>query len=603
LYVPEEPLRPLAKGSALGQWRLEVTDSRAGEVGDILEWQMQLTFAPTNPPAHRLTSGVPFTTNVLGEGVTYFIVEVPPEVYATTNTLVSVTGGPLNLLYSQTGLPDGFQTDDYLLLSGVIDTPQSSLLLTNVLPQLQPGQRYYLGVQNPIPGLATTFTVQVDFGLPLTALTNNVPFQGTNPNRGLIDYYSFNVTPDALGVRFSVSNLNGDVNLVVRRAPDFPTRTVFDYASTNTGILPESVQIDPFSNPVPLAPGLWYLGVYPSDPNPTNQISYTILAQELVGNTTPITNGVPLAAAITNAGVIEYYYLDITNTVESVTFAVTNVIGDVDLYVRKGLPLPGPSSFQYASTNSGNADELIALQAIRNSDLQSPGRWYLAVIPRDPVPVSYTVVAKYQEPDTNIRFLLDSVPDIASATVGPTNLLYRFDVPPDSTTRIIFEIYGLTGDADLLVSKDLPPDQSPTVLFSIKPGLQNELVVAADDRFPQLGGEWYVQVRFPGALTNAVECTVRAATRQNGLLVSAAPLVMTYSDPTAAGQTPIIQWNSVPGELYQVQSTPNLSLNPLVWTPVISPAVMPGEQGLALIPFANPTFPTFYYRVIQLPNP
>ncbi len=603
LYVPEEPLRPLAKGSALGQWRLEVTDSRAGEIGDILEWQMQLTFAPTNPPAYRLTSGVPFTTNVVGEGVTYFIVEVPPEVYATTNTLVSVTGGPLNLLYSQTGLPDGFQTDDYLLLSDVIDTPQSSLLLTNVLPQLRPGQRYYLGVQNPIPGLATTFTVQVDFGLPLTALTNNVPFQGTNPNRGLIDYYSFNVTPDALGVRFSVSNLNGDVNLVVRRAPDFPTRTVYDYASTNTGILPESVQIDPFSEPVPLTPGLWYLGVYPSDPNPTNLLSYTILAQELVGNTTPITNGVPLATGITNVGVIEYYYLDITNAVESVTFAVTNVVGDVDLYVRKGLPLPGPSSFAYASTNSGNADELIVLQANRNADLQSPGRWYLAVIPRDPVPVSYTVVAKYQEPDANIRFLLDSVPDVAAAAAGPTNFLYRFDVPNDSTTRILFEIYGLTGDADLLVSKDLPPDQSPTVLSSIKPGLQNELVVAADDRFPQLGGEWFVQVRFPGAFTNAVECTVRAATRQDGLLISGAPLVMTYSDPTAAGQTPIIQWNAVPGELYQVQSTPDLSLSPLVWTPVISPAVMPGEQGLALIPFANPTFPTFYYRVIQLPNP
>jgi subtilisin-like proprotein convertase family protein len=603
LYVPEEPLRPLAKGSALGQWRLEVTDSRAGEIGNILEWQMQLTFAPTNPPAYRLKSGVPFTTNVIGDALTYFIVEVPPEVYATTNTLVSVTGGPLNLLYSQTGLPDGFQADDYTLLAGVVDAPQSSLLLTNVLPELQPGQRYYLGVQNAIPGQTTTFTIQVDFGLPLTPLTNNVPFRGTNPNRGLIDYYSFNVTPEALGVRFSVSNLSGDVNLVVQRSPNFPTRTVFDYASTNTGVVPESVQIDPFSVPVTLTPGLWYLGVYPADPNPTNQLNYTIMAQAVVGNTTPITNGVPIATSITNAGLIEYYYLDITNAVESVTFALTNIAGNVDLYVRKGLPLPGPSSFEYASTNSGNVDEVIVLQANRNMDLQSPGRWFLAAIPRGPVPVSYSVVAKFQEADSNIRILVDSVPDLVSVATGPTNLLYRFDVPPDSTTRIIFEIYGLTGDADLLVSKDLPPDQSPAVLSSIKPRLQNELVVASTDRFPQLGGEWYVQVRFPGVLTNSVECTVRAATRQDGLLVSGAPLVMTYSDPTAAGQTPIIQWNAVPGELYQVQSTPDLSSNPLVWAPVISPAVMPGEQGLALIPFANPTFPTFYYRVIQLPNP
>lgn len=610
IYVPEEPLRPLAKGSAVGQWRLEVTDSRAGEVGEILKWQMELTFAPTNPPAYRLTQGVPFTTNVSGSGITYFIVEVPPEVYAATNSLVSVTGGPLNLLYSQTGLPDGLQTDDYYLLNGVQDVEQSATLLTNVLPQLRPGQRYYLGVRNALPGQNNDFTIRVDFGLPITVLTNDVAVTATNSNQGMMDYYSFDVSPDALGVRFSVSNLTGDVNLVVRQAPNLPTRNTFDYASTNVGLTAESIEIDPLSVPLALTPGTWYLGVYPSDPNPTNRLVYTIHALEVFANVAALSNAIPVNGGLTNNGVIDYYYIDITNQVSSLALSLTNLSGNVDLFVRAGLPLPTADSFDFASTNAGTADEVILLSGDRTPQLLNPGRWFLAVVPRDPLPVTYTVLANFTLPDTNVRFLIDSVPQPESVVGGPTNLLYRFEVPFDFTSRILFELYGLDGDADLFVSKDMPPDQSATVLRNIKPGVANEVIVATDAQFPQMGGTWFVQVRLPAATTNAVAFTVRAASRQNGLLVSDIPTVITYNFPTAAGQTPFITWNAVPGELYQVQTTPDLSATPLVWRPEVPPAVVTGESGLALIPFAPMNVTTnylssgtIYYRVIQIPNP
>ncbi len=604
LYVPEEPLRPLASGPALGQWSLEVTDSRSGEVGEILQWQMQLTFVPTNPPAYRLTPGVSLTTNVTGNSFTYFIVEVPPEVYSTTNTLVSVSGGPVNLVYSQTGLPDGLQLDDYYLLNGVTDIPQFAVLQTNVLPELKPGQRYYLGVQNAVPSQDNTFTIRVDFGLPITPLTNNVPLTAANANRGFIDYYSFDVTPGALGVRFSLSNLGGDVNLVVSRAPELPTRTVYDYASTNIGRINESIQIDPYSEPVPLTSGLWYLGVYPADPNPTNVLSYRINASEVFGNTAVISNGVPITDTITNVGVVNYYYLDITEEAQSATFALTNVVGNVDLYLRKGVPLPTDISFDYASTNSGNADELIYLQGDRVPELLTPGRWFMAVVPKGPVPVSFTVVASYQVVNIDVLFLIDSVPEISSVPPGPANVLYRFDVPSNVTTRLLFEVYDLSENVDLLVSKDTPPDQNPTVISNIKPGLQNELVVATDSQFPQLGGTWYLQVRIPATTNATVDYTVRASSRQDGLLISAAPLVVTYNLPTAGGQTPFLQWNAIPGELYQIQSTTDLSRSPVVWSPVIPPAVSPTENGIGFVPFVDSNvFPTLYYRVIQLPNP
>ncbi len=603
LYIPEEPLRPLAKGPALGDWRLEITDGRSGEVGELLSWQMQLTFAPTNPVAYRLTGGVPFTTNVVGDALTYFIVDVPPETTITTNRLVSLTGGPLNLLFSQTGLPDGLQVEDYYLLAGVQAAPQFALLYTNVLPPFKPGQRYYLGVQNAIAGQLNAFTIQVDFGLPLRALTNNIPVAATNANRGLFDYYSFNVSPDALGVRFSVSNLSGDVNLVASKAPGLPTRTVYAYASTNSGRASESIQIDPFSQPVPLEPGLWYLGVYPSDAaNRTNPITYTINASELTGTALPLTNGVPFSATNRVVGQIDYYYLDITNEVATATFSVTNMTGNVDLFIRQGLPLPAAASFDFASTNLGLANEVIILQGSRVPQLLTPGRWFLAVMAVDPVPVSHTVVAGYTLPNSNVELLVDSVPQTSIVEAGPTNRLYRFDVPLDSTSKLLFEIYGLDGDADLFIARGSPPDSVPDFIANLKPARQNEMIVVTDAQFPQLGGQWYLDVRFP--TTNQVNYTIRAATRQNGILESGIPIVTTYNLPTAAGQTPFMIWNAVPGETYQVQYTESLDNTPVVWLPATPPASVASEIGVALIPFVDSdTFPTYYYRVIQIPSP
>jgi subtilisin-like proprotein convertase family protein len=603
LYVPEEPLRPLAKGSAVGEWRLEVTDSRGGEVGELLSWQMQLTFAPTNPPAYRLTGGVPFATNVVGDAITYFIVEAPPEATYTTNTLVSLSGGPLNLLFSRFGLPDGLQTEDYYLLSGVQDVPQSALLYTNVLPPFRPGQRYYLGVQNLIASQSNAFSIRVDFGLPIQPLTNNVPVAANNANLGLIDYYSFNVSPAALGVRFSVSNLGGDVNLIVSKAPGLPTRTVHDYASTNTGTVPESIEIDPFSQPVPLEPGLWYLGVYPADAlNRTNPIAYTINASELSGTAGPITNGVPINGTILNDGQIAYYYLDITNEAATATFVVTNLTGNVDLFVRQGLPLPAANSFEFSSTNAGLADEGLFLQATVVPQLQTPGRWFLAVIATDPAPVSFTVAASYTVPNSDIELLVDSIPQSSLVEAGPTNRLYRFDVPFDSTSRLLFEIYGLDGEADLLVARDNPPGSNPNSLSALKPGLLNELIVVTESQFSQLGGQWYVDVRFPA--TNQVNFTVRAATRQDGLLQSGTPLVGIYSLPTEVGQTPILRWNAIPGETYQVQYTESLDDSPLVWLPATPPVTAAGEVGTVSVPAVDPNvFPTIFYRIIQLASP
>lgn len=608
-YQPEEPLKGASGGNALGEWRLEVTDARGEEAGRIRSWEMTLTFAPTNPPAYRLTNGIPFTTNAVDGNIVYFIVDVPPEVVVTTNFLVSFTGGPLNLLFNQNGIPDGFQPEDYLLLAGVGSAPEFALLRTNLLPSFKPGQRYYLGVQNALPGQDNEFSIRVDFGLPLVVLTNDVPYAATNANMGLFDYYAFDVSTNALGVRFALTNLGGDVNLVARRSPLLPTRTAYDYASLNAGPMMEEILIDPFSQPVPLTPGRWFLGVYPNDPAvPPAPIPYTILASEVAGQIVGLTNHVPFDGVLDSVDA-DYFYIDLLHTnqnVVSATFNLTGLTGDADLFIRKGLPLPGPNSFVYAGTNVGTADEQVVLTPDMALELRSAGRWFIAVVPRGATPVDYTITVDYLiEGGSGIEELFDSVPVSKLVTNGPTTQQFLFEAPPGSMGPLLFEIYGLTGEADLKIGLGDFHDNAFWSFSNVRGGTINEVVVVRPDstnNLLNLAGEWYLEVVL--LTTNEVAYTVRVASRQNDILLSGAPIVTGIMPGALPGDGPVISWNAVPGELYELQSSENLSDSPVVWLPVPPPTVALSDVMMrSLPPIATNAVPVKFYRIIQLTSP
>ncbi len=472
LFLPEEPLKTANVGSGLGDWQLQFTDSRQGDVGQLKSWQLTLTFAPTNPPAVTLSNGVAYVTNVVGGETKYFIVDVPPEAVAATNylqVLQTLTGGGLNLLFDQNAIPTGLQPEDYTLLSGVTTLGHSTLTTNALLPQLKPGQRYYLGVQNVDPADNNQFAIRVDLGLNIIPLTNNVPYAGTNANQGYIDYYSFDVTNAVLGLRFAVTNFGSDVNLVARRAPLIPDRTTYDYTSINVGPTPEEINIvaDSPTNVIPA--GKWLLGVYVADGTlPLQPAAYTITASE-IPLPVVLTNRVAYADAISNQLDVVYYAFDITNDTTTVSFALTNLSGDVNLYVRQGFPLPTATDFAYASTNKGKADELIQVRSIDPTIPLGQGRWFLAVVPVGPVPVSYSVLAKTGADFVAVTDLDDQVPVAASHQPGDPSQFYRFLAEQD-TTALLFEIYGLTGEADLLAAKDTFPAQATTVYSNIQPG-------------------------------------------------------------------------------------------------------------------------------------
>jgi subtilisin-like proprotein convertase family protein len=108
----------------------------------------------------QLTNGVPQTNTVPAGGIAYYLVTVPTNADFATNILVTASA-PVNLLFSQSGLPTGTNTGDYVLMNG--QTNGLSILSTTSVPtNIVPGGTYYLGVQNT-SGSPVTFVIEVNF--------------------------------------------------------------------------------------------------------------------------------------------------------------------------------------------------------------------------------------------------------------------------------------------------------------------------------------------------------------------------------------------------------------------------------------------------------
>jgi len=595
-YLAEEPLDSLM-GAGIGTWLLELNDTRTPFVGDLLAWQLTLTFAPTSAPAIRLTNGVPYVTNIVGSAPQYFYIDIPLEATQATNLLQSVSGGPLALWYNPLGIPaQGFLAEDFPLIYPTVgDTIFARAIDTNVPPVLVPGQRYYLSVENLNSTLSNQFVIQVDLGIKITPLINGVALNATNANNGLFDYYLFDVSTNALGVSFQLTNLTDNLQLVARKGPQIPSRTQFDYASTNVGLLPEVIVIDQASQPVPLSSGRWYLGVYAASTNVGVPITYTIVANEVLGSVIGLTNGVPYDGAITNTTGISYFYLDVDEDPLTATFALTNLTGNANLYLRRGFPLPATNSFNYASTNTGLASETITV--VPGSPVAlTQGRWYLAVVAVDPTPLNFTVVASYV-PNTFIIIPLEESIAFDYFDAPPTNsLFFSFDVPT-AVNAVLFEIYGLTGEANLRVSQGvLPPYAIPPNIFTApNPGSNSERITVRNDVVPNLSGPWFLEVQVTS--TNVIDFSVRAATQQEGLLISGEPLTVgLQSGPPLA-----LVFNTVPGEFYSVESTSDLSTDPIVWT-ILTLEYATGGSLVVPLPVPEPNESALFYRVGQFPQ-
>ena len=460
-YLPEESLAALQGQDAYGLWTLEMWDTRVGATvlpPELVQWQMQFTLPPVNPPPTiTLSHGMPYAATLGGHGVQYFVVPVPQWALLATNVLEYarsyLTGLPqaVSLLYCQTNFAPAMTNDLFApAASG------TNILSTNGTPTLVSGQPYFLAVSNPSP-VAVTFFLGVWFDITTLPNCEAVTNQLVGP-AGIPRYFQFDVpiiggpllVPE--NVRFLLTGAQSNLTVVLSEHLPLPDLTHYDYISQQPCTNDEVVMVVTNSTPFPIQTNRWYVGVF--NTTGTN-VSFT--AQACATNypqLIPLTNAVP-------------YIADFTIN--------TNYVAP-----------PGP----------------------------------------------------------------------------PRLFFFEFNVT-NFVDAILFELYGLSGDADLLVQRNVLPGMTPYFDGSFRLGKSPEqIVVRRSFDVPDLRGRWYLGVY--NHETSDVTYTIRAAVSTNELLVSALPIVITNSvlfapDPRGI----LLQWDAVEGEWYEIEFTPTIA--PTAW--------------------------------------
>ena len=596
-YIPEEPIRPLLGRTGTGDWNLEVTDARGSVEGDLVDWQLRVTFMPTNTPAVRLTNGVELVTSVAAGEVKYFIVDVPYVAERATNTLVNLSGPPLYLLYSDSGLPDpGLAEDGDVLLSGPVleGDGELSVINTNLPPLLPRGQRYYLGVRSFDDTGTNVFSIRVDFGVRITPLTNGVAVLATNTVPALPEFYSFEVaTNNIVGVNFVVSGMSADVDLVAIRAPQLPGLNLYDYFSSNRDLTNEVITLDSTSTPVPLAPGLWYLAVV--NVSGTAPVRYAITATVPGDNLQRLASGVALDRS--NDGVTpDYYYIDVPEGSLGLRVSLRSPDEDLVLSGRLGLPLPSTNLFDVQSDRPGSADEDILLTPNSQPTALAAGRWFFQVVSPNRLSSGYRIVAELREASMDV-LPIDAGFSILGGTSGGPSVQEFYFPNPGPVSGLAFEIFDLQAEADLEVSPDAPIPVALTRYSSFRGGTEPEMVVLrAGSDTNSLAHDWYLRVTLP--TTNTMTFRIRVNLQTGGILPVGTPLVL---KPVIGpdGSFAAVSWFAVDGETYRVDFSPGLE-PPVVWTPVSTNTASGGVLTLPVVP--PPGSDQGYFRAVQVPR-
>ena len=395
-YVfPEESLAAFAGDVAKGIWNLEVWDSRVGGVltnppPELTSWQLSFIFENTQPAPIPLEHGVAITNTVAPGQMQVLVVDVPAWATAATNTLL-FADFPLLVWFNQTVSPASTNPPGTQFYGGAV-TNGVQTLITNGVPPLLPGQRYYIGIQNT-NATNVTYSFRVDFDI--TALTNGVPYAGTTTPNGVPRYFTYAVSSNATAVAFDLFGMTGNLNLVARQGAPLPDLLNYDYGSFNFGLNDEQILVLTNSSPVALRPGVWYLGVFNTT---VSAVNYTIRATELT-NTIPtiitLTNATPYTVASNNAapGAMDYYRYVVTPTAARAQFETFDATGDFTIVAHKSLPLPDLTTFDYLSANAGTNNELIVILTNSAPVTLTPGDWFITAVKISSGPAAYSIMA------------------------------------------------------------------------------------------------------------------------------------------------------------------------------------------------------------------
>ena len=552
-----------------------------------------------------VTNTLTMTNYATGDGIAYYVVDVPTnavQMWLEVLPLANPTGVVNNVqgyLSRELLLPRNDAAHYYGTNSGT--NSEQFLIASNSPVALAPGF-WFLAVENT--ALVTNFFPAPDFLSPqatysvrlvsvattnVIRLTNGLVYTRTNAPVAVTscqtaDYYVFHVSSNAVEAAFKTFAASGNVDLYLRHEPPLPSDTNYVLSSTNPTNAIEAIVVSTNGTNVALTPGDWFISVINRESTP---VTYTICATEFVvgasgpGGIVRLTNGVGYTNTVPplNPAPLSdrqfYVYTASSNGVQA-NFETLLAGGNVDLFIRRGVPLPTTSSFDAASLNPGLADEWILLTTISAPVTLTAGDWYLTIVNRDSTNVSY--VARVTE------FIIDDgsgtngllTPLVAGNCLTRTNTgtnalrspaidYYVFTVATNSV-RAHFDLHDLDGDLSLLVSSNLPlPTLTNYTAVSANPARCDELITLFDNatnEFLLTPGLWYVAVvsTNPGPVRYTL-CAGQYAGYGTNVFVG-------HSAIEGGTNLCLIWTNVLPGVSYYVQAKANLNVSN--WT-AISP--------------------------------
>lgn len=421
-YLAEELLEPFVGENAGGDWSLTVWDNRVGAEVDarLISWTLDMVFANTNAGCIALLHAIPMDVTIPADSWQYFCVDVPRSASFATN-FMSATA-PLDMHFSQSGLPDGTFAGDVPFLfntltgtatlgtNGLAIIEDGTALPFQGTPQLQPGQRYYLGIHNPNPAdVAVAAAVEFDLIDGITRLTNGVRVVKTIQPGLELDYFQIDISPDALEVAFEILGPDGDVDLLVQQGPTFPVTNRFDFADDPTNVLPPLVrnkQVVLNTTTVPTLAGTrWFVGAWNQETNP---VAYELRVTEIYGYD-PLTvnpavvNIIPLGDGVAYAGtqpagvsLRTFYRYSVTATNPAVLFEIYDADEDVDLLVARD-QLPSILQWDYRSIEGDLTPELVLLRT-NTGPADVNADWYIGAPNHGFSPANFTVRAVVTDP-------------------------------------------------------------------------------------------------------------------------------------------------------------------------------------------------------------
>ena len=147
------------------------------------------------------------------------------------------------------------------------------------------------------------------------------------------------------------------------------------------------------------------------------------------------------------------------------------------------LPLPDLAHYDYISARPCTNDEILLVVTNSTPFPIQTNRWYVGIFNSAPTNVPFSVTACYSTNYPAIIPLTNAVPYVADLTNlyvappgPPRGFFFEFSIT-NFVDALLFELYGLSGDADLVLQKDVPPGQWPYFDGSFRLGTSPEQIV------------------------------------------------------------------------------------------------------------------------------